>query len=113
MESKCTYQKKYQQTDSTTSQPTKIQKRTLEQLEWVYQQPNPVKASLNVDKVVVQEDGTVTESPHKAESGYVYNRAKLVEQRLLHRTISNAHVDVPVGVGLPAAQPRQGFPERG
>jgi hypothetical protein len=68
-------------------------------LEWVYQQPNPVKASLNVDKVVVQEDGTVTEkiespSPHKAESGYVYNRAKLVEQPLFHRTISNAHVDV-------------------
>jgi hypothetical protein len=27
----------------------------------VYQQPNPVKASLNLDKVVVQEDGTVTE----------------------------------------------------
>jgi hypothetical protein len=37
------------------------QGRTLEQLEWVYQQPNPVKASLNVDKIVVQEDGTVTE----------------------------------------------------
>ncbi|EPS25673.1 hypothetical protein POX_c04047 [Penicillium oxalicum] len=37
------------------------QGRTLEELEWVYQQPNPVKASLNVDKVVVQEDGTVTE----------------------------------------------------
>ncbi|OQE30897.1 hypothetical protein PENFLA_c002G04213 [Penicillium flavigenum] len=37
------------------------QGRTLEQLEWVYQQPNPVKASLNVDKIVVQEDGTITE----------------------------------------------------
>lgn len=37
------------------------QGRTLEQLEWVYQQPNPVKASQNVDKIVVQEDGTVTE----------------------------------------------------
>ncbi|KAJ5827180.1 Major facilitator superfamily domain general substrate transporter [Penicillium robsamsonii] len=37
------------------------QGRTLEQLEWVYQQPNPVKASLNVHKVLVQEDGTVTE----------------------------------------------------
>jgi hypothetical protein len=30
-------------------------------LEWVYQQPNPVKASLSLDKVVVQQDGTVTE----------------------------------------------------
>ncbi|KAJ5682187.1 hypothetical protein N7462_005352 [Penicillium macrosclerotiorum] len=37
------------------------QGRTLEELEWVYQQPNPVKASLNLDKVVVQQDGTVTE----------------------------------------------------
>lgn len=37
------------------------QGRTLEQLEWVYQQDNPVKASLNVDKIVIQEDGTVTE----------------------------------------------------
>ncbi|KAJ5491234.1 hypothetical protein N7539_002801 [Penicillium diatomitis] len=37
------------------------QGRTLEELEWVYQQPNPVKASLQVDKIVVQEDGTVTE----------------------------------------------------
>ncbi|KAJ5553879.1 hypothetical protein N7513_003838 [Penicillium frequentans] len=37
------------------------QGRTLEELEWVYQQPNPVKASQNLDKVVVQEDGTVTE----------------------------------------------------
>ncbi|KAI6382224.1 hypothetical protein MCOR25_000813 [Pyricularia grisea] len=37
------------------------QGRTLEQLEWVYNQPNPVKASLKVDKVVVQSDGKVTE----------------------------------------------------
>ncbi|CAG8057426.1 unnamed protein product [Penicillium salamii] len=37
------------------------QGRTLEELEWVYQQPNPVKASQNVDKIVVQSDGTVTE----------------------------------------------------
>lgn len=37
------------------------QGRTLEQLEWVYNQPKPVKASLKVDKVVVQADGKVTE----------------------------------------------------
>ncbi|KAI2609894.1 general substrate transporter [Hypoxylon fragiforme] len=37
------------------------QGRTLEQLEWVYNQPNPVKASLKVDKVVVQADGKVAE----------------------------------------------------
>ncbi|KAI1639438.1 lactose permease [Biscogniauxia mediterranea] len=37
------------------------QGRTLEQLEWVYDQPNPVKASLKVDKVIVQADGHVTE----------------------------------------------------
>ncbi|KAL7621961.1 hypothetical protein AAE478_007462 [Parahypoxylon ruwenzoriense] len=37
------------------------QGRTLEQLEWVYDQPNPVKASLKVDRVVVQADGRVTE----------------------------------------------------
>jgi len=37
------------------------QGRTLEQLEWVYDQPNPVKASLKVDKVVLQADGTVAE----------------------------------------------------
>jgi hypothetical protein len=35
------------------------QGRTLEQLEWVYSQPNPVKASLKVDKVIVREDGKV------------------------------------------------------
>lgn len=37
------------------------QGRTLEQLEWVYNQPNPVKASLKVDKVIIQADGKVTE----------------------------------------------------
>ncbi|KAK3309813.1 general substrate transporter [Chaetomium strumarium] len=37
------------------------QGRTLEQLEWVYNQPNPVKASLKVDKVVVTDDGRVAE----------------------------------------------------
>ena len=37
------------------------QGRTLEQLEWVYNQPKPVKASLKVEKVVVQADGKVTE----------------------------------------------------
>lgn len=37
------------------------QGRTLEELEWVYQQPNPAKASQSLDKVVVQQDGTVTE----------------------------------------------------
>jgi hypothetical protein len=35
--------------------------RTLEELAWVYDQPNPVKASLKVDKVIVQADGKVTE----------------------------------------------------
>jgi hypothetical protein len=37
------------------------QGRTLEELEWVYNQPNPVKASLHVDKVLVRGDGVVTE----------------------------------------------------
>lgn len=37
------------------------QGRTLEQLEWVYNQPNPVKASLHVDKVIVTDDGKVAE----------------------------------------------------
>jgi hypothetical protein len=37
------------------------QGRTLEELEWVYDQPNPVKASKHVDKVIVQADGRVTE----------------------------------------------------
>lgn len=35
------------------------QGRTLEQLEWVYNQPNPVKASLKADKIAVEEDGRV------------------------------------------------------
>ncbi|KAL2256565.1 hypothetical protein VTK26DRAFT_1485 [Humicola hyalothermophila] len=37
------------------------QGRTLEQLEWVYNQPNPVKASLRVDKVILTADGKVAE----------------------------------------------------
>lgn len=37
------------------------QGRTLEQLEWVYNQAKPVKASQHVEKVVVQADGKVTE----------------------------------------------------
>ncbi|KAI1472957.1 general substrate transporter [Daldinia caldariorum] len=37
------------------------QGRTLEELEWVYNQPNPVKASLQVDKVIIREDGRVAE----------------------------------------------------
>ncbi|CEN60702.1 hypothetical protein ASPCAL03137 [Aspergillus calidoustus] len=37
------------------------QGRTLEELDWVYQQPYPVKASKKVDKVIQQADGTVTE----------------------------------------------------
>lgn len=44
-----------------TSSSVESQGRTLEELEWVYQQPNPVKASQNLDKIVVQSDGTVTE----------------------------------------------------
>ncbi|WWC85604.1 uncharacterized protein L201_000468 [Kwoniella dendrophila CBS 6074] len=37
------------------------QGRTIEQLDWVYNQPNPVKASLKVDKVVVEQSGRVVE----------------------------------------------------
>ncbi|WWD22920.1 hypothetical protein CI109_107415 [Kwoniella shandongensis] len=37
------------------------QGRTLEQLEWVYNQPNPVKASLKVDKVIIEDNGRVVE----------------------------------------------------
>ncbi|WVW87123.1 hypothetical protein I302_109180 [Kwoniella bestiolae CBS 10118] len=37
------------------------QGRTIEQLEWVYNQPNPVKASLKVDKVVIESTGKVVE----------------------------------------------------
>jgi len=36
------------------------QGRTLEELEWVYNQPNPVKASLQATNIVVREDGTVS-----------------------------------------------------
>jgi len=37
------------------------QGRTLEQLEWVYNQKNPVKASLKADKVAVAADGHILE----------------------------------------------------
>ncbi|KAI2636619.1 putative MFS lactose permease [Xylaria nigripes] len=37
------------------------QGRTLEQLEWVYDQPNPVQASQKIEKVVLQADGGVSE----------------------------------------------------
>ncbi len=35
------------------------QGRTLEELEWVYNQPNPFKASKRMEKVLVQEDGGI------------------------------------------------------
>jgi hypothetical protein len=35
------------------------QGKTLEELNWIYDQPNPVKASLKVSKVLVEKDGTV------------------------------------------------------
>ena len=35
------------------------QGRTIEELEWVYAQPNPVKASIQVTEVVVNERGQV------------------------------------------------------
>jgi len=35
------------------------QGRTLEQLAWVYDQPNPVKASLQVEKIVLEADGRI------------------------------------------------------
>ena len=44
-----------------SSYSVESQGRTLEQLEWIYDQPNPVRASLKVEKVVVQSDGTVSE----------------------------------------------------
>jgi len=37
------------------------QGRTLEELEWVYDQKYPVRASLKVDKVIIQSDGVVAE----------------------------------------------------
>lgn len=45
----------------TPRQSVESQGRTLEQLEWVYDQPKPVQASIKVEKVVVQADGKVTE----------------------------------------------------
>jgi hypothetical protein len=44
-----------------TIRSVEAQGRTLEELEWIYQQPNPVKASQSVDRVVVQSDGRVIE----------------------------------------------------
>lgn len=35
------------------------QGKTLEELNWIYDQPNPVKASLKTSEVVVTDDGTV------------------------------------------------------
>ena len=35
--------------------------RTLEELAWIYDQPNPVKASKKKEVVVLQEDGRVSE----------------------------------------------------
>jgi len=35
--------------------------RSLEELDWVYDQPSPVRASLKIEKVMVQADGHVTE----------------------------------------------------
>lgn len=45
---------------SSHPESVESQGRSLEELEWVYNQPHPVRASLHVDKVVVQADGTVT-----------------------------------------------------
>lgn len=36
------------------------QGRTLEELDWVYRQKNPVKASKSLSKVVVEDDGAMT-----------------------------------------------------
>lgn len=47
--------------DLANDNSVESQGRTLEELEYLYQQPNPVKASKRRDKVVVQEDGHVTE----------------------------------------------------
>lgn len=44
------------------------QGRTLEQLDWVYDQPNPVKASQHVDKVILQADGKVSEKVVEQEA---------------------------------------------
>lgn len=48
-------------TNFLISTSVESQGRTLEQLDWVYNQAKPVKASQKVDKVVVQADGKVTE----------------------------------------------------
>lgn len=47
--------------DSVFPNSVEAQGRSLEELEWVYNQANPVKASQRVDKVVLQADGTVSE----------------------------------------------------
>jgi hypothetical protein len=51
---------------ATDIRSVEAQGRTIEELEWVYNQPNPVKASLKIDKVVVQADGTVSEKVAEA-----------------------------------------------
>jgi hypothetical protein len=50
----------------TDTVSVEAQGRTIEELDWVYNQPNPVKASLKIDKVVVQADGTVSEKVAEA-----------------------------------------------
>lgn len=40
------------------------QGRTLEELEWIYDQKRPVKASLSIEKVVVANDGRVIAREH-------------------------------------------------
>jgi len=40
---------------------TQSQGRTLEELAWIYEQPNPVKASKHKDKIVVEDNGHVVE----------------------------------------------------
>jgi uncharacterized protein (DUF427 family) len=51
----------YYDADTCSLYIVEAQGRTLEELEWVYQQPKPVQASKSIEKVVVQADGTVTE----------------------------------------------------
>jgi hypothetical protein len=43
------------------SHSVESQGRTIEELEWVYQQNHPVKASLQVDKIVIYNNGQVVE----------------------------------------------------
>lgn len=52
---------RYDDANTCSLYSVEAQGRTLEELEWVYQQPKPVQASKTIDKVVVQADGTVTE----------------------------------------------------